>query len=122
MNRTLEGLAAIFQSWFVDFDPVRWNMQRQDAKTPGRKADKPKPPLASSPPGGFALNPKLAALFPNAFESSELGEIPQGWRRCEHLDIADLLTGDSKTVGARLLGWSDPLGVAKDVSQCGETF
>jgi type I restriction enzyme, S subunit len=81
MNRTLEGLArAIFQSWFVDFDPVRWNMQRQGAKTSGRKANKPKTPLASSRPGESALTPELAALFPNAFENSELGEIPQGWK------------------------------------------
>jgi len=60
MNRTLEAMArAIFQSWFVDFDPVR-------AKAAGKK-----------PPG---LKPEIAALFPDAFEQSELGQIPKGWR------------------------------------------
>jgi type I restriction enzyme S subunit len=60
MNRTLEGLArALFQSWFVDFDPVR-------AKAAGH-----------TPPG---LGPHLAKLFPDAFEGSELGRIPQGWK------------------------------------------
>ncbi len=60
MNRTLEGLArALFQSWFVDFDPVR-------AKAAGQ-----------TPPG---LAPHVAKLFPNAFEGSELSDIPQGWR------------------------------------------
>ena len=59
-NGTLEAMArAIFQAWFVDFEPVR-------AKAAGRR-----------PPG---LNPELAALFPNAFQDSELGEIPKGWR------------------------------------------
>lgn len=60
MNRTLEATArAIFKSWFVDFDPVR-------AKAAGQK------------PAG--LKPEIAALFPDAFEESELGPIPKGWK------------------------------------------
>ncbi len=59
MNETLEGMArALFQSWFVDFDPVR-------AKAEGRDPSLPKP---------------IADLFPDSFEDSELGEIPKGWR------------------------------------------
>lgn len=59
MNLTLEETArAIFKSWFVGFDPVR-------AKAAGRQ-----------PPG---LKPEIAALFPDSFEDSELGEIPKGW-------------------------------------------
>lgn len=59
MNRTLEAMAqAIFKSWFVDFDPVR-------AKAAGQH-----------PPG---LSPEIAALFPDSFQDSELGEIPRGW-------------------------------------------
>ena len=58
MNETLEGMArALFQSWFVDFDPVR-------AKAEGRDPGLPKP---------------LADLFPARFVDSELGEIPEGW-------------------------------------------
>lgn len=58
-NRTLEAMArAIFQSWFVDFDPV-------NAKAAGR-----------TPPG---LSPALAALFPDSFTDSPLGPIPSGW-------------------------------------------
>jgi len=58
MNETLEAMArAHFKSWFVDFDPVR-------AKSGGRD------------PG---LPNDLAALFPDSFEDSELGEIPKGW-------------------------------------------
>lgn len=60
MNETLEGMArALFKSWFVDFDPVR-------AKLDCR-------PLQNLPPS-------TAALFPDHFERSEIGEVPQGWR------------------------------------------
>ena len=59
MNATLEAMArALFQSWFVDFDPVR-------AKQEGRK------------PTG--MDDATAALFPDSFRESELGEIPDGW-------------------------------------------
>jgi type I restriction enzyme S subunit len=59
-KETLEGMArALFQSWFIDFDPVR-------AKAAGHK-----------PPG---LNPKIASLFPDSFQESSLGVIPQGWQ------------------------------------------
>jgi type I restriction enzyme, S subunit len=69
MNATLESMArALFQSWFVDFDPVR-------AKLDGRQ------------PTG--LDPTTAALFPNEFEDSELGPIPKGWRVGR---IEDILT------------------------------
>jgi hypothetical protein len=53
-NRTLEALTrAIFQSWFVDFDPVRWNAERKGAKTPGRKDIKKN--FASSRPDALAF-------------------------------------------------------------------
>jgi type I restriction enzyme S subunit len=59
LNETLEAIArALFQSWFVDFDPIR-------AKAEGRDPGLPKP---------------IANLFPDRFEDSELGEIPAGWR------------------------------------------
>lgn len=59
MNQTLEEMArALFKSWFVDFDPVR-------AKAAGK-----------APPG---LAPEIAALFPDRFQDSKLGEIPEGW-------------------------------------------
>jgi type I restriction enzyme S subunit len=64
MNQTLEAMArALFQSWFVDFEPVHRNIQRAQGHTP------PNPHLA-----------EFDALFPDAFEDSELGMIPKGWR------------------------------------------
>jgi type I restriction enzyme, S subunit len=59
-NATLEAIAqALFKSWFVDFDPVR-------AKRDGRVPE--------------GMDEATAALFPNSFEDSELGEVPRGWR------------------------------------------
>ena len=72
MNETLEAMArALFKSWFVDFDPVR-------AKAEGRDPGLPKP---------------LADLFPDRFEDSELGEIPEGW------EVSAL--GDAARTGVR---------------------
>ncbi len=73
MNATLEAMArALFQSWFVDFDPVR-------AKLDGR------PPAA--------LDPATAALFPASFQESSLGPIPHGWEVCPLSEKIQLLSG-----------------------------
>lgn len=57
---TLEEMArAQFNSWFIDFDPVR-TMQRE------QKAD--------------GIDSLDAINFPKAFVDSELGQIPAGWR------------------------------------------
>lgn len=59
MNATLEAMArALFQSWFVDFDPVR-------AKIDGHQP--------------IGLDKATAALFPAGFQDSEAGQIPKGW-------------------------------------------
>jgi type I restriction enzyme S subunit len=59
MNETLEAMArAIFQSWFVDFDPVR-------AKAGGRDT---------------GLPPEVATLFPSEFEEVDGREVPKGWK------------------------------------------
>jgi type I restriction enzyme, S subunit len=72
MNATLEAMArALFQSWFVDFDPVH-------AKLDGRQP--------------AALNPAAAALFPGQLEDSPLGHIPKGWEVKTLSDLATLIT------------------------------
>jgi len=74
-NLTLEAIArAIFKSWFVDFDPVR-------AKQEGRKPE--------------GIDESIAALFPDSFENSELGEIPMGWEIKRLKDILDLFGGQA---------------------------
>jgi type I restriction enzyme S subunit len=60
MNATLEAMSrAIFKSWFVDFHPVR---QKAAGKQP------------------VGMDAQTAALFPDSFEDSEIGEVPKGWR------------------------------------------
>ncbi len=72
-NTTLEAIAqALFKSWFVDFDPVR-------AKQEGR-----------APEG---MDEATAALFPDSFEDSELGEVPRGWRVHSLDSLATYLNG-----------------------------
>src|SRR5712691_2194921 len=69
MNETLEAMArALFKSWFVDFDPVR-------AKAEGRDPGLPQP---------------ISDLFPNRFEDSDLGEIPEGWEAKTWRDLVIL--------------------------------
>jgi type I restriction enzyme S subunit len=69
MNETLEAMArALFKSWFVDFDPVC-------AKAEGRDPGLPK---------------RIADLFPDSFEDSELGEIPKGWKVVPLPDVIDV--------------------------------
>lgn len=72
-NATLEAIAqALFKSWFVDFDPVR-------AKMEGR-----------TPEG---MDEATAALFPDGLETSELGEVPRGWRVKSLDSVANYLNG-----------------------------
>lgn len=72
MNETLEAMArALFKSWFVDFDPVRAKIERRDS----------------------GLSHHLAALFPDRFEDSELGEIPQGWKLTTVGNLCDVVGG-----------------------------
>ena len=103
MNATLEAMArALFQSWFVDFDPVR-------AKLDGRK------------PTG--LDPATAAHFPATFQDSTFGHIPKGWETGSILRQADLLSGGTpKTDVPAYWNGDVPWASAKDVSQCGEAF
>jgi type I restriction enzyme S subunit len=68
VTETLERLVrTIFKSWFVEFGPVR-------AKAAGRDPGLPK---------------RIADLFPDSFEDSELGEIPRGWKVGSFGDVAE---------------------------------
>lgn len=72
-SETLQAtVKALFQSWFVDFDPVR-------CKAAGRKAK--------------GVDNRTAAFFPDAFEESSLGLIPQGWSVGVLNELAKLIIG-----------------------------
>jgi type I restriction enzyme S subunit len=96
MNATLEAMArALFQSWFVDFDPVR-------AKLDGR------PPAA--------LDPATAALFPSSFDETALGHIPHGWEVKTLGEVIELAYGkplkaeDRKNGPVCVYGANGPVG------------
>ncbi len=95
MNQTLEAMArAIFKSWFVDFDPVRAKdaVRREHPGWTNEQVSR-----AACP----NLKPEIAALFPDSFEDSELGEIPKGW-------VIGVLDGLSATVLGGDWGVDDP--------------
>jgi type I restriction enzyme S subunit len=84
MNKTLEAIArALFRSWFVDFDPVR-------AKAMGRQPT--------------ALDAKTAALFPDAFDASQLGKLPRGWGVATIGDVCELAYGKGLKESERRIG------------------
>ena len=107
-NVTLEAIAqALFKSWFVDFDPVR-------AKQEGRQPE--------------GMDAETAALFPDSFEQSELGEIPKGWavstlgnftKTCNKKKASEELHSELKYVGLEhipkkslsLTQWDDASGL-----------
>lgn len=70
MSETLEASArGLFKSWFVDFDPVRAKAEAVDV--------------------GLAKD--LADLFPDQFEDSELGPIPDGWEVSSIGSVAEVV-------------------------------
>lgn len=86
INQTLEAMAqAIFKSWFVDFDPVKAKIaaieQGQDPLRAAMRAisGKTDAELDQMPREHHDQLAATAALFPDAIEESELGEIPKGW-------------------------------------------
>jgi type I restriction enzyme S subunit len=102
MNTTLEAMArALFQSWFVDFDPVR-------AKTEGQQP--------------VGMDAETAALFPDSFTDSALGPIPKGWAHINLGSVAHVGSGKRPSTqnsfrsasasvpvygGAGQTGWTD---------------
>jgi type I restriction enzyme S subunit len=96
MNSTLETLAReLFQSWFVDFTPVR-------AKLDGHK------------PTG--LDEVTAALFPDRFQETVLGHVPNGWEVKPLGEVIELAYGkpmkaeDRKKGSVRVYGSNGPVG------------
>jgi len=73
MNATLEAMArALFQTWFVDFDPVRAKL---DGRTP------------------VGLDTATAALIPENLDETSIGYVPRGWAVRSLDETADYLNG-----------------------------
>jgi type I restriction enzyme S subunit len=97
MNRTLEELAAaLFRSWFVDFDPVV-------AKAAGRQP--------------AHLRPDLAALFPAHWQDSPLCQVPQGWSVANIGDVVKVVGGSTPSTNEPKfwsgdIAWATPRDLA----------
>lgn len=74
-----ESAQAIFNSWFVDFEPVYDNFLNRSSHLPKN----------------------LANLFPNRFVDSELGQIPIGWQTKTLGDVLELNYGKSLKANTR---------------------
>ncbi len=94
MANTLEAIArALFQSWFVDFDPVRRAAAGEDTGLP----------------------PHIAALFPTRLTDDGL---PEGWQKRPVGDVFDIVAGNTpsteeKRFWSGLHVWTTP----KDLSR-----
>ena len=74
MATTLEdSLRALFQSWFVDFDPVRSQVRRAHVNFPT----------------------DVARLFPSRLTASDIGEIPDDWKVNSLGDLVELAYGSA---------------------------
>lgn len=72
MNQTLEEIAkAVFNSWFVDFDPV----------------------LAKAESRPTGLPHEISDMFPVELVDSEIGVIPRGWSVSKFGELADIQNG-----------------------------
>ena len=79
MNATLEGMAqALFNSWFVDFDPVIDNALAAGNSIPEELAERAEVRRKALADG--TANREAARQFPAAFQlTEEMGWIPEGW-------------------------------------------
>ena len=91
MNATLEAMArALFQSWFVDFDPVIDTALAAGKDIPDEFAARAERRRGSVPSSFSLQSSSFHHLFPSEFVESELGLIPKGWRVGTVGEIAEL--------------------------------
>lgn len=99
-NRTLEAMVrAIFQSWFIDFDPIKAKAQH-----------------ATSFPG---MSQTIFNDLPSRLVESELGAIPKGWDHIQICDLVEVIGGGTPNTKEPLF-WEDgvhPFCTPKDMSK-----
>lgn len=100
INQTLEDMAqALFESWFVDFDPMKAKVAaRREGRDPLRAAmtaisGKADADLDALPTEDYERLAATAALFPDVMQESELGEIPGGWDVISLHSTAEYMNG-----------------------------
>ena len=94
MNRTLEAMAqALFKSWFIDFDPVVVNALHAGNPIPEKFAQRAA--HYRDNPDALRLPEDTLRQFPDRFQDSELGPIPEGWKLSTIGAEFDLTMGQS---------------------------
>lgn len=130
INQTLEAMAqAIFKSWFVDFDPVKAKItaieQGEDPLRAAMRAisGKTDAELDQMPREHHDQLAATAALFPDAMEDSELGEIPKGWQVVPLSKMIRLIGGGTpKRSEPSYWGGTIPWFSVKDVPNDGDAW
>lgn len=102
-NETLEAIAqTLFKSWFVDFDPV-------SAKSEGKLPE--------------GMNEATAALFPDAFDETDLGIVPREWRISTLSEVANLNEASwSARTAPSEVSYVDLAGVKKNVFDAPQSY
>lgn len=130
INQTLEAMAqAIFKSWFVDFDSVKAKIaaieQGEDPLRAAMRAisGKTDAELDQMPREHHHQLAATAALFPDAMEESELGEIPKGWEVVPLSKMIRLIGGGTpKRSEPSYWGGTIPWFSVKDVPNDGNVW
>ena len=130
MNETLAAMAqTVFQSWFVNFDPVIDNALA--AGNPIPEALQSRAKIRQSILNGTAerngyesLPDSIRQLFPSAFEyTEEIGYIPKGWKVGVLDDMIELLSGGTpRTSVAQYWDGNIPWYTAKDAPSLSDIF
>lgn len=97
INQTLEAIAqAIFQSWFVDFYPVKAKIAaKAEGRNPLRAAmsaisGKADDELDALPAEQYEQLATTAVLFPEEMETVAVAEVPKGWALAALSTVCDL--------------------------------
>ncbi len=90
MNETLEAMAqALFQSWFVDFDPVIDKALAAGKAIPEELEERAERRRALGD-RRRSLPADVESLFPDEFEhTDEMGWVPKGWKVGTYIDVTD---------------------------------
>lgn len=84
MNETLVALARrLFKSWFVDFDPVHVKAALRREQPKLSNADLSRRALPN-------MAPEIAELFPDSFQESTVGLVPNGWKTARVDELAGI--------------------------------
>ncbi len=137
INQTLEAMAqALFQSWFVDFDPVKAKQKILGAGGTAREAELAAMQIISgknshqlktfqqTQPQQYAELEHTGKLFPNRLVESELGPVPEGWAVKTLGSLCSLITKGTTPTNSDIQGANDiptvPYIKVKDISSEGE--